>query len=125
METNQALLNDYIMGDLRLKNRVVMAPMTRCRADNPGNVATDLMAEYYAQRATAGLIISEGSQISKRAVGYVNTPGIHADEQVEGWKKVTAAVHAKGVKYLFSSGMWGACPIRTFTMGSYLSRHLQ
>lgn len=98
METNQALLNDYIMGDLRLKNRVVMAPMTRCRADNPGNVATDLMAEYYAQRATAGLIISEGSQISKRAVGYVNTPGIHADEQVEGWKKVTAAVHAKGGK---------------------------
>jgi N-ethylmaleimide reductase len=86
------------MGDIKLENRVVMAPMTRSRADNPGNVATDLIAEYYAQRASAGLLISEGSQISKRAVGYINTPGIHSDEQVEGWKKVTAAVHAKGGK---------------------------
>lgn len=98
METGQPLLQSYTMGDLKLKNRVVMAPMTRCRADNPGKVATDLMAEYYAQRASAGLIISEGSQISRRAVGYMNTPGIHSDEQVEGWKKVTAAVHAKGGK---------------------------
>lgn len=98
METKQALLNDYSMGDMKLENRVVMAPMTRSRADNPGNVATDLVAEYYAQRASAGLIISEGSQISKRAVGYINTPGIHSDEQVEGWKKVTTAVHAKGGK---------------------------
>ena len=95
METKQALLNDYSMGDMKLENRVVMAPMTRSRADNPGNVATDLIAEYYAQRASAGLIISEGSQISKRAVGYINTPGIHSDEQMEGWKKVTTAVHAK------------------------------
>jgi len=86
------------MGDMKLENRVVMAPMTRCRADNPANAATDLMAEYYAQRASAGLIISEGSQISKRAVGYINTPGIYSDEQVEEWKKVTAAVHAKGGK---------------------------
>jgi N-ethylmaleimide reductase len=98
METTQPLLQDYILGDIKLNNRVVMAPMTRCRADNPGNVATDLMAEYYAQRASAGLIISEGSQISKRAVGYINTPGIHSDAQVEGWKNVTAAVHARGGK---------------------------
>ncbi|MCW8996083.1 MAG: alkene reductase [Psychromonas sp.] len=95
MKAKQALLNGYVMGDIKLKNRVVMAPMTRSRADNPGNVATDLIAEYYAQRASAGLIISEGSQISKRAVGYINTPGIYSDEQVEGWKKVTSAVHAK------------------------------
>jgi N-ethylmaleimide reductase len=98
METSQPLLQSYTMGYINLKNRVVMAPMTRCRTDNPGKVATDLMAEYYAQRASAGLIISEGSQISRRAVGYMNTPGIHSDEQVEGWKKVTAAVHAKGGK---------------------------
>ncbi|MDY0221669.1 MAG: alkene reductase [Desulfobacterium sp.] len=98
METRQALLDDYMMGDLKLKNRMVMAPMTRSRADNPGNSATDLMAEYYAQRASAGLIISEGSQISKRAVGYINTPGIYSDEQVEAWKKVTRAVHARGGK---------------------------
>jgi len=96
METGQPLLQNYIMGDLELKNRVVMAPMTRSRADNPGNIPTDLMAEYYAQRASAGLIISEGSQISKRAVGYINTPGIYSDEQVKGWKKVTEAVHGKG-----------------------------
>lgn len=98
MEAKQALLDNYTMGDMELKNRVVMAPMTRSRADNPGNVATDLIAEYYAQRASAGLIISEGSQISKRAVGYINTPGIHSDEQTEAWKKVTSAVHAKGGK---------------------------
>ncbi len=72
--------------------------MTRSRADNPGNAPTDLIAEYYTQRASAGLIISEGSQISKRAVGYINTPGIYSDEQVEGWRKVTDAVHAKGGK---------------------------
>ena len=84
------------MKGLSLANRVVMAPMTRSRADNPGNVPTDLMAEYYAQRASAGLLITEGSQISKRAVGYINTPGIYSTEQVEGWKKVTASVHEKG-----------------------------
>jgi N-ethylmaleimide reductase len=98
MKNVQALLTKYEMKDLVLENRVVMAPMTRSRADNPGNAPTDLMAEYYAQRASAGLIISEGSQISKRAVGYINTPGIYSDEQVKGWKKVTDAVHAKGGK---------------------------
>ncbi len=98
MENKQKLLTEYIMKDLKLKNRVVMAPMTRSRADNPENAATDLIAEYYAQRASAGLIISEGSQISKRAVGYINTPGIYSDAQVEGWKKVTSAVHEKGGK---------------------------
>lgn len=84
------------MKGLSLANRVVMAPMTRSRADSPGNVPTDLMAEYYAQRASAGLLITEGSQISKRAVGYINTPGIYSIDQIEGWKKVTASVHEKG-----------------------------
>ena len=98
MENTQPLLTKYEMKGLLLANRVVMAPMTRSRADNPGNVPTDLMAEYYAQRASAGLLITEGSQISKRAVGYINTPGIYSTEQVEGWKKVTASVHKKGGK---------------------------
>jgi N-ethylmaleimide reductase len=84
--------------DLELKNRVIMAPMTRSRANNEGNVPNDLMVTYYAQRAGAGLIISEGSQISKQAVGYVNTPGIYNQEQVEGWKQITKAVHDEGGK---------------------------
>ncbi|WP_405396946.1 alkene reductase [Maribacter sp. Asnod2-G09] len=96
--SNQALLNPYHK-NLDLKNRVAMAPMTRSRAANEGNVPTeDLHVPYYAQRASAGLIITEGSQVSKDAVGYINTAGIYSKEQVEGWKKVTKAVHDKGGK---------------------------
>jgi len=69
--------------------------MTRSRADNPENAPTPLIAEYYSQRAAAGLIITEGSQVSKQGVGYINTPGIHSQAQVEGWKQVTRAVHEK------------------------------
>ena len=98
MSKEQALLKEYIMGDIKLRNRVVMAPMTRSRANNPENAPTDLMAKYYEQRASAGLIITEGSQISKRAVGYINTPGIYSTAQVEGWKQVTKAVYDKGGK---------------------------
>ncbi|QCK15389.1 alkene reductase [Mangrovivirga cuniculi] len=83
---------------LDLSNRIVMAPMTRSRADNDGNVPTDLMAEYYKQRSSAGLIISEGSPISPKAVGYINVPGIYTQAQVEGWKKITKAVHEKNGK---------------------------
>lgn len=95
---NQILLQPYQLGDLKLNNRMVMAPMTRSRSDNPGNVATELTAEYYAQRASAGLIITEGTYVSKEAVGFVNVPGIFTDEQTAGWKLVTDAVHAKGGK---------------------------
>jgi N-ethylmaleimide reductase len=92
--SEQALLQDYKNGVLDLPNRLVMAPMTRSRADNPGNIPTGkLQGEYYAQRASAGLIISEGAQVSERAVGYINTPGIYSKEQVEGWKEVTKKVH--------------------------------
>ena len=94
--STQALLEKLQLGDLELKNRVVMAPMTRNRANNPGNVPTELQATYYSQRASAGLLITEGSQVSKMAVGYINTPGIYSQEQAEGWKKTTAAVHEKG-----------------------------
>lgn len=92
----QPLLTPHTIGDLQLPNRVIMAPMTRNRAENDHNAPTDLHAEYYAQRATAGLIISEGSQVSKQAVGYIHTAGIHSQEQVEGWKKVTKKVHDAG-----------------------------
>ena len=81
-------------GELKLKNRVVMAPLTRSRA-TADRVPTELMAEYYAQRASAGLIIAEATVISEEANGYEKTPGLFTDAQVEGWKKVTDAVHAK------------------------------
>lgn len=94
--STQPLLEKLQLGDLKLKNRVVMAPMTRNRANNSENVPTGLQATYYAQRASAGLLITEGSQVSKEAVGYINTPGIYSQAQVEGWKLTTAAVHEKG-----------------------------
>ena len=99
MNNKQALLQPYHKNGLDLKNRVVMAPMTRSRADNSEFKPTEeLQAAYYAQRASAGLIIAEGSQVSERAVGYVNTPGIYTKTQVDGWKKVTERVHEKGGK---------------------------
>jgi N-ethylmaleimide reductase len=83
------------VGPYNLRNRLVMAPMTRNRAGE-GNTPTPLMARYYAQRATAGLIVSEGSQVSAQGAGYPNTPGIYDDAQVDGWRAVTDAVHAAG-----------------------------
>ncbi len=94
----QALLMPIDLQDITLKNRVIMAPMTRSRADNADNVVTGIHATYYAQRAGAGLIITEGSQISPQGVGYINTPGIYSDKQVEAWKDVTKAVHTAGGK---------------------------
>lgn len=84
------------LGNLVLKNRIIMAPLTRGRAENPGRVPNDLMVEYYAQRASAGLILTEATAVTPGGVGYANTPGIWSDEQVEGWKKITQAVHQKG-----------------------------
>ncbi|MET3107653.1 2,4-dienoyl-CoA reductase-like NADH-dependent reductase (Old Yellow Enzyme family) [Oxalobacteraceae bacterium GrIS 2.11] len=88
---NQALK----VGDLQLPNRVVLAPLTRCRADE-GRVPNALMAEYYTQRASAGLMITEATSVSAQGVGYPDTPGIWSDAQVEGWKLVTKAVHEVG-----------------------------
>ncbi len=93
--SNSPLLNTLEIGDLTLKNRMVMAPLTRNRAGED-NIPTDLNTLYYSQRATAGLIITEASQISPQGIGYPNTPGIHSDAQVAGWQKVTAAIHNKG-----------------------------
>ena len=83
------------LGDLTLPNRMVMAPLTRNRA-GAGNVPGPMNVEYYVQRASAGLIISEATQISPQGVGYPATPGIHSAEQVAGWREVTDAVHAAG-----------------------------
>lgn len=93
--TSKTLFDTVRAGRYELRNRLVMAPMTRSRADNEG-VPGPLVAEYYAQRASAGLIISEGIYPSAMGKGYVRTPGLHTDAQVEAWKKVTAAVHARG-----------------------------
>ncbi|HEX5869835.1 MAG TPA: alkene reductase [Longimicrobium sp.] len=95
MSETPNLFTPFRLGPYELRNRLVMAPMTRSRAGE-GNVPTGLMAEYYAQRAGAGLIVTEGSQVSPQGVGYPDTPGIHTDAQVEGWRRVTDAVHAKG-----------------------------
>lgn len=90
------ILSELIVGELTLPNRIVMAPLTRCRAVGGKRVPNSLMAEYYAQRASAGLIISEATSVDPMGVGYPDTPGIWSDEQVEGWKQVTAAVHDRG-----------------------------
>ncbi len=89
------LFSTLRIGDLELRNRVVMAPLTRCRASE-GRVPNALMAEYYGQRAAAGLILSEATSVDPMGVGYPDTPGIWSDAQVEGWRQVTEAVHAKG-----------------------------
>ncbi|MGU7816689.1 alkene reductase [Burkholderia sp. AW49-1] len=89
------LFDPVTLGDLTLPNRVVMAPLTRARAGST-RVPNDLMARYYAERASAGLIISEATSVTPQGVGYADTPGIWSDEQVEGWKRVTQAVHAAG-----------------------------
>ena len=91
-----SLFSKTTLGTLPLQNHLVVAPLTRSRAI--GNVPNDLMAEYYAQRAGMGLIITEGTSPSPNGLGYARIPGIFSPEQVTGWKKVTDAVHAKGAK---------------------------
>ncbi|MBE7941072.1 MULTISPECIES: alkene reductase [Ramlibacter] len=93
----EELFRPAALGDLQLANRIVMAPLTRSRAAQ-GNVPWALNERYYAQRASAGLIISEATQVSPRGQGYPGTPGIHSAAQVEGWKGVTRAVHERGGK---------------------------
>ncbi|MCF6406244.1 alkene reductase [Chitinophaga filiformis] len=104
----QPLLEDYQIGDLKLKNRVVMASLTRGRATNAGLVPTPLMARYYAQRASAGLILSEGTWVSAKSIGFIHVPGIYTAEQIEGWKLVTKAVHDNGGLIFSQLGHIGA-----------------
>lgn len=91
------LFTPITLGDLTLNNRIVMAPLTRCRADE-GRVPSELMVEYYRQRASAGLILTEATSVTPMGVGYPNTPGIWSAEQIQGWRTVTDAVHAAGGK---------------------------
>ncbi len=99
-----SLFEPLRLGDLVLPNRIVMAPLTRNRAMHGTDAANGMMAQYYAQRASAGLIISEASQITQQGQGYIWTPGIYTKEQIVGWRKVTDAVHAAGGRIFMQ--MW-------------------
>ncbi len=92
----EPLLTEFKLGELPLNNRIVMSSLTRGRANNAALAPTALHTEYYAQRASAGLILTETAWVSKNAIGYINLPGIYSDEQVLSWKQVTGAVHEKG-----------------------------
>lgn len=95
MASTDIFFQPFTLGEIELANRIVMAPMTRSRSDDSG-VVPDFAAEYYAQRADAGLVISEATNISPQAVGYALTPGIWSDEQIEAWRPVVDAVHERG-----------------------------
>ncbi len=90
------LFEPFKLGPITLPNRLVMAPLTRNRAVPPGMVPSPLATDYYGQRASAGLLITEASQVSQQGQGYQDTPGIYSKEQVAGWRKVTDRVHEKG-----------------------------
>ncbi len=93
--SDNLLFNPINIGPLTLPNRIIMAPLTRLRSIEPGDIPTDLMAEYYQQRASAGLIITEATQISYQSKGYAGAPGLHTPEQIAAWQKITDAVHQK------------------------------
>src|ERR1700741_4624675 len=95
MSTPTKLFEPYKLGPITLPNRLVMAPLTRNRAV-PGMVPSPLSVEYYGQRSSAGLLITEASQVSQQGQGYQDTPGIYSKEQVAGWRKITDRVHARG-----------------------------
>src|SRR5882757_5681272 len=96
---SNSLFQPVTLGAIALSHRIVMAPLTRMRAELPGNIPGDLMAEYYGQRASdGGLIIAEATVVERTAQGYLGAPGIFSDEQVAGWRKITDAIHRKGAK---------------------------
>lgn len=114
------LFTPITVGRWQLPHRVAMAPMTRSRAGQPGNIPTELMTEYYRQRAGAAVIITEATQVSAQAQGYAWTPGIHTAEQVEGWKKVTEAVHKEGGKIVVQLWHVGRISHRALQPGKQL-----
>ncbi len=111
-----SLFQPVRLGDITLSNRMAMAPLTRNRAE-AGNVPGPMTVEYYAQRASVGLIIAEATQVSAQAQGYVATPGVHTPEQIAGWRKVTDAVHAKGGKIFVQLWHTGRMSHTTFQPG--------
>src|SRR6476619_936407 len=109
----QPLFTPYRMGTLDLPNRIVMAPLTRMRAGSDDHVPTTQQAEYYAQRASAGLIMTEGVAISPEGFGWADTPGLWTAEQVRGWRRIINSVHAAGGASSRNSGTPAPFRIRT------------
>lgn len=105
---NHPLLDPIRLGDVDLPNRIIMASMTRARTENPGFVPNALQAQYYAQRASAGLILTEGTWPSREGVGFINVPGIYTQEQADGWRRVTDAVHEAGGRIFVQLGHVGS-----------------
>lgn len=103
--SSEKLFTPLKVGAITAANRVFMAPLTRLRSIEPGDIPTPLMAEYYRQRASAGLIISEATQISAQAKGYAGAPGLHSAEQIEAWKKLPLAFMPNRGTLLFNSGI--------------------
>lgn len=106
--TDDLLFKPVTLGEIELPNRIVMASMSRARTENPGLVPTEQQAEYYRQRASAGLILSEGTWPSREAIGAVHVPGLFTHEQAEGWKRITDAVHAANGRIFVQLGHTGA-----------------
>ncbi|MBP2167366.1 N-ethylmaleimide reductase [Erwinia toletana] len=94
--SQKTLFTPLQLGEFTLRNRIALPPLTRCRSEQPGNIPGEMMVEYYRQRASAGFMVTEGTQIEPRGQGYAWTPGIHSKQQITGWKKVTEAVHQQG-----------------------------
>lgn len=111
VDTLSDIFSSVRLGDIELANRIVMAAMTRDRA-GPHDEPTDIMVEYYRQRSTAGLIITEGTQPSAAGKGYYRTPGIHAQIQIDGWCKVTNAVHGEGGRIVMQLMHCGRAAVR-------------
>jgi N-ethylmaleimide reductase len=105
---NHPLLDPIRLGDIDLPNRIIMASMTRARTDNPGFIPNELQARYYAQRASAGLILTEGTWPSREGVGFINVPGLFTQEQADGWRRVTDAVHQAGGRIFVQLGHIGS-----------------
>jgi N-ethylmaleimide reductase len=101
------LLDPIRLGDVDLPNRIIMASMTRARTDNPGFVPNALQAQYYAQRASAGLLLTEGTWPSRDGVGFINVPGLYTQDQADGWRRVTDAVHEEGGRVFVQLGHTG------------------
>ena len=114
------LFDTLKVGELELKNRIVMAPLTRSRANDADGVPADFSAAYYGQRATGGLLITEATNVSAVAKGYVRTPGIYTQEQIDGWKKIVAAVHSKGGKIFLQIFHTGRIALPDFLPGGQL-----
>ncbi len=118
------LLEPIKIGEMHLKNRIVMEPLTRMRA-NENNVALPIMAAYFASCTNAGLLITDATQVAPEGRGYSNTPGIKRGEQLIGWKRVTHEVHRKGGRIFCSCGMWGVIRIRFFSRKENFPWHLR